>query len=251
LAITIRGTTPSVVSTASATVTTTLTGTRQPNTGDLLVILHFNDYYTLAAMPTPTVGGSTSGVTAITNGSVDGGSNEGHIKAYTYAVGSTADLTVSVTETGSADEEKALAVYVLSDADTASPISGGSAGAAGTFNINATGSHVLTGVTPSDADAFLIGHDSSGAGATTGSGYTTPATETYDGLLAGGISYCGWAEQLSASGATGTRTVTPGTTVNFFGLVLAVKTSAGGGAAAAPRGAVVAPSAAATRAAVW
>lgn len=238
-----------MVSTASATVSTTLTGTRQPNAGDLLVILHFNDYYTLAAMPTPTVGGSTSGVNAITNGAVDGGSNEGHVKAYTYVVGSTGDLTVSVTETGTADEEKGLAVYVLSGANTASPIDGGSAGAAGTFNITGVASHVLTGVTPSGADAFLIGHDSSGAGAATTS-HTTPGTESYDGVLTAAMSYCGWTEQLSASGATGTRTVTPATSVNFFGLILAIKTAAAG-ATPAPRGALVVPSAAVTRAAVW
>lgn len=236
MAIAIRGTTPAVATSGTATVATTLSGTRQPQAGDLLVIIHFNDYYTLAAMPTPTVGGSTSGVTAITNGTVDGGANIGHIKSYTYAVGSTGDLTVSVTETGAGDEEKGLVVYVLSGADTAAPISGGSAGAAGTFDTNSLASHVLTGVTPAEADAFLIGHDSSGTSSTP-SGYTTPGTEQYDGTFAGFLSYCGWTEQLSASGATGTRTVTPGTSCPFHGLVVTIKTASGGGGGGSGAGA--------------
>jgi hypothetical protein len=234
-----------------ATVSVTLTGTRQPQAGDLLVILHVNDFYTLANMPTPTVGGSTAGVTAVTNGTVDGGTNLGHVISYTYVVGSTGDLTVSVTETGAGDEEKILVVYVLSGADTASPISGGSTGAAGTFNTVGQASHVLTGVTPAEADAFLIGHDSSGGGAWTAS-YTTPGTEQYDANDGGFFSYCGFTEQLSASGATGTRTITPATSVSFYAVLLAIKTAGGGPPpdAATPRP-IVAPSAAVHRATVW
>lgn len=228
MAVAIRGTTPSVATSTTATVSTTLTGARQPQAGDLLVIIHFNDYYLLSNMPTPTVAGSTAGVTAVTNGTADAGSTWGHAKSYTYAVASTGDLTVAVTETGSADEEKALAVYVLSGADTASPIDGGAAGAAATFNTASMASHVLTGVTPSGSDAFLIGHDASGNGAST-AGYTTPGNETYDAVF-GGMSYVGFVEQLSASGATGTRTVTPSGSINFAALILAVKT----GSAAAP-----------------
>src|SRR5512144_1541976 len=228
MAIAIRGTTPGVTMTTSNPVSLTLTGTRQPNAGDLLVIIYANDYFALSNMATtPTVGGSTTGVNAITNGTLDGGTNLGHIKCYTYAVGSTADLTVSATETGFADEEKLLVVYVLSGADTGSPISGGSAGAAGTGNATPSTSHVLTGVTPSDTNAFLIGHDGS-AGGNAGGPYTTPGSEAYDSSNAF-FSYCGWTEQLSASGATGTRTVTSTGSVVSYGMVLAIKTAAAGG----------------------
>lgn len=247
MAIGIRGGSPLVVSTTSNPVSGTLTGTRQPQNGDLLVIIHFNDFYALSNMATPTVGGSSSGVTAVTNGTADVGTDDAHAKTYTYAVTATGDLTVAATETGSADEEKGLAIYVLSGADTATPIDGGSSGAAGTAGAtNAT--HVLTGVAPSGTDAFLIGHDNSGGGSSSGTPYTTPGgTEHYDGAT-GGISYCGWTEQLAASGATGTRTVTPANAISFAGLVVAIKTA--GGAVTVPAKPIVVPSFAA-HSAVW
>jgi hypothetical protein len=249
LAISKRGGSPLVVATTDNPVSGTLTGTRQPQTGDVLVIIHFNDFYALSNMATPTVGGSTTGVTAITNGAADGGTDNAHAKSYTFTVASTGDLTVAATETGSADEEKGLAVYVLSGADTAAPIDGGSAGAAGTAGATAA-SHVLTGVTPTGTDAFLIGHDNSGGGSSSGTPYGTPGgTEEYDAAT-GGISYCGWTEQLSASGATGTRTVTPANAISFAGLVIAIKT-ADGGATPPQKAPIVVPSMAAIRAGNW
>lgn len=235
MAIAIRGTTPLVVSNTGNPISGTLTTTRQPNTGDLLVILHANDYYGLSNMPTPTVGGSTSGVTAVTNGAGDAGDPNAHVKAYTYAVGSTGDLTVAVTETGSGDEEKILVVYVLSGADTASPIDGGAAGAAGTASGTAQASFVLTGVTPSGSDAYLIYHVNSGGGSAGGTPYTPPSgfTEQYD-TATGGVSYCGGTKQLAVSGATGSQTVVGnGAGITWAGVLLAIKT-AGGAAATSP-----------------
>lgn len=249
MSIAIRGTTPAVATSLVATVSVTLNGTRQPQAGDLLVIIHANDFYALSNMPTPTVGGSSTGVTAITNGTADGGASQGHVKSYTYAVSSTGDVTVSVTETSTGDENKVLVAYVLSGADTASPISGGSSGAATTLDVNSQASHVLTGVSPAEADAFLIGHDSSNGSST--ASYTTPATEAYDGNTGSGMSYCGWTEQLSASGATGTRTVTPASSCPFFGLVVTIKTGAGGAGDGASPIVRVAPSPAAVRAGAW
>lgn len=230
MAIAIRGTTPLVASTVSNPISGALTGTRQPQAGDLLVIFHGNDFYALSNMPTPTVGGSTSGVTAVTNGSADAGNPDGHVKAYTYAVGSTGDLTVAVTETGSGDEEKVLSVYVLSGADTVSPIDGAGSGAAGSASAGSgTASLVLTGVSPSGSNAYLIYHVNSGGGSAAGTPYTPPAgmTEQYDSST-GGVSYSGGIQQLASSGSTGTRTVTGSGSTTWAGVLLAVKTASAG-----------------------
>lgn len=230
MAIAIRGGSPLVVSNTGNPITGTLTGTRQPVSGDLLVILDANDYYALTNMVTPTVGGSTAGVTAITNGSADAGNPNAHVKGYTYVVGSTGDLTISETETGSGDEEKVLVLYVLSGANTSSPIDGGSSGAAGSFSATGQASFVLTGVTPSGSDAFLIYHVNSGGGSSGGTPYGPPSgfTEQYD-TATGGVSYTGGTQQLAVSGATGTKTVTGnGAAISWAGVLIAIATAAGG-----------------------
>ena len=101
----------------------TLTGTRQPQTDDVLLIFHGNDYYPLSDMVTPTVGGSTSGVTAVTNGIGSHGDYSAHVKAYTKVITATGDVTVSALENvANGNEEKCLVVYVLSGVDTTTPV---------------------------------------------------------------------------------------------------------------------------------
>lgn len=233
MAIAIRGTTPLVVATAANPISGTLTGARQPQSGDLLVIIHGNDYYALSNMPTPTVGGSTAGVSAVSGGGADGGSLFAHAVAYTYAVGSTGDLTVSVTETGAGDEEKVLVVYVLSGADTATPTDG----TPGT-NFDSGGgstSRVCNATSPSSSDAFLICHTNDGNGSNSVS-YTPPSgmTEQYDGSLSASMGYSGATLQLAASGSTGTKTFAAAGNASYCTLTLAIKTSAAGGAALDP-----------------
>lgn len=219
MAIAIRGTTPGVATTVSNPVSLTLNGTRQPNAGDVLVIIHFNDFYDLTNMATPTVGGSSSGVTAITNGTYDRGASQTHGKSYTFVVGSTGDLTVAATETGSADEEKGLAVYVLSGADTGTPIDT----AANSTSVTDDTSPDAPSVSPASTDAFLICHVSEfgDAGA-----YTPPGgmTEQYDAVFNGALSHTGATEQLAASGATGTKTFASTNSQGWGCLSIAVKT---------------------------
>lgn len=231
MSIAIRGSTPAEFTiSGTATVSGTLTSTRSPVAGDLLVIIHCNDFYTLANMPTPSVGGSTTGVTAITNGTVDAGSNNGHIKAYTYAVPTTGDLTVSVTETGTADEEKALIVYVLSGADTTSRVDV----ASGAFSTSSTSPHPSPSVTATGSADYLICHDNSGGGVNVTS-YTPPSgmTEVYDLSVASSMGTTGATQQLSTSGATGTKSFTPAGSSNYNVLTIAVLP--GGAAAPSPR----------------
>lgn len=244
MAVTIRGTTPLTIGQATDPTSLTLTGTRQPNTNDVLAIVHCNDFYNLADMPTPTVGGSTTGVTSITT--ADQGANEGHIKAWYFVVTATGDLTVAVDEAGPADEEKGLCVYVLVGVDTASPIDG----AAGAFGA-ASSSHVAPSISPASTNAFMICHVNTGGGAP-GGAYTPPGsmTETYDFIVGGAMSVGGATEQLAASGATGTRTFTAGTAAGWVALSMAFKT-AGGAAASASTPAIVVPKLAALQRAVW
>jgi hypothetical protein len=226
MAVAIRGTTPASTITVSNPVSLTLTGSQQPQSGDVLLIVHANDFYALSNMPTPTVGGSSTGVTAVTNGSADGGSNGAHAIAYTFNVGSTGDLTVAVTETGSADEEKALVVYVLSGVDTGTPVD-----VAGNATNTGATTHICPSVSPTSSDAYLICHTNPGGGAAPAS-YTHPSgmTETLD-TVSGGLALGGAILQLSASGATGSKTFTPSNSVTASAnLSIAVKT---GGAAVA------------------
>lgn len=226
MTITPRGGGPLVVATTANPVSGTLTGAQQPQSGDLLVIIHGNDYYAITDMPTPTVGGSTSGVGAISNGTADAGSLFAHIKSYTYVVGSTGDLTVSVTESGLGDEEKVLTVYVLSGADTATPVD-----IAGNNATTTPGtSHVCPSVNATTSDGFMILHTNDGNGSN-GGPYSWPGgtTEQYDGNVASSMSYTGATEQLASSGATGTRTATGTGGSSYAAVTIVIRTAAAGG----------------------
>jgi hypothetical protein len=230
VAVAVRGSTPTIgTATTGATISAVLTGTKQPQAGDLLVIIHCNDYWALSNMPTPTVGGSTTGVNAITGGSADAGSPNPHAKSYWYAVPSTADRTVAVTETGTADEEKALIVYVLSGADTitAIDVAAGSTGAAST-------SHVAPSIAPGSATAYLIGHASTDGTAANTNSYTPPSgmSETYDQNIISFMALTGATQQLAASGATGTKTFAYTASTVWVTLSIAVLTASGGGGSA-------------------
>jgi hypothetical protein len=219
----IRGGTPvTAIVTVTNPISVTLTGSTQPQAGDVLLIIHGNDFYTASAMPTPTVGGSTSGVTPVTNGSADAGTNLAHIKSYYYVVGSTGDLTVSVTETGLGDEEKSLDVYVLSGVDTTTPID-----IAATSTGTTSTSQVAPSISPTRADSYLICHVNTG-GAGVSSTYTPPAgmTETYDTVVAATYEAAGAVLQLSASGATGTKTFTATGSNPYASLSVAMKSAA-------------------------
>lgn len=229
MAATERGGGPAVAA-ASGTgpPSVTLNGTRQPQTGDWLVIKHGNDYYTLANMTAPLVGGSTTGVVEITGTGLpaDGGTNFAHLRAWKKKITSGGvDLTVTAVESGLADEEIVLAVHVLVGADATDCVEV----AAGNFNSTGSTSHVAPSVSPTSADAYLICHSNDGNGAN-GSPFTSPSSpfvEQYDSSVGGAMGYVGGVEQLSASGATGTRTFTGGNTT-YAACSIAIKAASGG-----------------------
>jgi hypothetical protein len=200
-----------------------LDGARQPQTDDVLVIIHGNDWFLFSNMATPTVGGSSTGVVAITNGSIDNGENAGHFKSYTYVVTSTGDLTVAVDETGDATEEKVLAVYVLSGVDTATPIdiAGRATGTGTEAAVDAPS------VAPTSSDAYLICHMNNGPGSSGAMAPPSGMAETYDVNVAGAMATAGAVLQLSASGATGVKSFTAtATNQQWVALSIAVLTGA-------------------------
>lgn len=248
MAIAIRGTTP-VTTGGTGAISVTANGTHQPQANDVLLIIHGNDYYNLTNMSTPTVGGSTTGVLAVTNGTADGGNLFAHIKSWYYVVGSAGDLTIAAVETGAADEEKCLAVYVLSGVDNVNPIdvannnfdSGG-----------ATVNRVCLGVTTGFDNDLLILHTNDGNGAS-GGPYTWPGgtTEQYDANVAGFMSYSGATEALGAAGATGNRTATATGNASYATVTIAVREAAGAAGASPDTLALVVPPPAVTRASRW
>lgn len=202
MAIAIRGTTPTTtIQSGTNPISVTLTGTKQPQAGDVLLIIVGNNFYALSNITTPTVGGSTTGVVASVT--ADAGTNSAHMKSYTYVVGSTGDLTVQETETGTTDEEKSLIVYVLSGVDISTPIDDAQ---------SATGASSSTqtapAVSPTTTDAFLICEVNTGASG--GNTYTPPSgmTEDCDLSLVGLYQASSASLQLSASGSTGTKSFT-------------------------------------------
>ncbi|MEU4578931.1 hypothetical protein [Nonomuraea sp. NPDC023979] len=192
--------------------------------GDTLLIIHCNDFYAFANMATPTVLPGSPAVLPVPDGAADAGDAGAHIRSYTATVATAGAQTVSVTETGDANEEKALTVYVLAGADAANPVDD----AAGVFGTSAT-PQPAPAVVPSTADALLICHVNSGGGASTAS-YTTPApmVEQYE-IHVGGLSGVGASEQLAAAGDTGTRTFTAASSVAWAAVSIAIRSAAGGG----------------------
>jgi hypothetical protein len=226
VAITIRGGAPLVVATGGNPVSGTLTGSQSPQVDDVLVIAYGNDFYLLSNMPTPSVGGSTSGVNAITNGTADSGSNAVHVKSFTKVITSSGDVTISATETGTADEEKVLAVWVLPGADTTTPTDV----ASNQFSTSSAATFVLPSVTTTaDGDMLLTHVNTGGVTVTSGTWSGGSIVEDYDASVLGFMSYSGGHDLLGAAGSTGTRTFDPlgSEAAPWGGVLLTIKASTG------------------------
>lgn len=211
--------------TASVSVTTSETPSAT-SVGDLVVVFYGNDYYNLSNMGTPT---ATGAPTLTLQATCDGGANESHIKVYTYTANTAGAQTISVTETGAHDEEKWLVVYVLSGANTSSPVDG----TPGTnFSATSATPWVAPATSPTAADSFLLIVLGAGGGAAPAD-FTTPAPlterlEFHNGGASGVTAYY----QLSASGSTGTFNFTPTGPASYGAVTLAIATS--GAAAPTP-----------------
>jgi hypothetical protein len=192
--------------------------------GDLVVVLYGNDFYTLANMGVPTATGTPT-MNAITGTGLpaDGGSNLAHTLGYWYVANTAGAQTISATETGSHDEEKCLVAYVLSGADTTTPIDA----AAGNTGSGTT-SMVAPAVSPATADAYVVTLTNTGGGGSVAS-YTTPAPLTEDAEIhVGGLAGVYAHAQLSVSGSTGTFTFTAASSQPYAAITAAIKTAAAG-----------------------
>lgn len=218
MSITINSVTTYAVSGGGANISVT---TPSASVGDLLLIILSNDYYSLSEMGLNSIT-PTATATQITDFTADGGANQPHIKAWWAPVVTAGAVTVSAT-TGHTDEEKALVVYILSGADTTSPIDA----AANSGAVTSAQSAVAPAVSPSASTDLLFCHmQTDGAGHSTT--YTTPGSMTAQYSLTDGVfmQAIGASEQLSASGSTGTRTFTGDRTNGWVASSVAIKTAA-------------------------
>lgn len=199
MAISIREVLQDATSDSTAASVTTGAGTEAT---DVLVAVGYSSFYTLASGSGfgPPSGG---GWTEVTDGTADLGANNSKIRAWTRTADGGAqqvDLPPIV------DEDVGLVVLVLAGADTASPVD-----AAGNATSTGTGSpapHIAPSVSPVTADALLVCAAAS-AVFDGGAAYTPPGgmVERADfPVPSNAISCTAATEQLSASGATGTRT---------------------------------------------
>ena len=211
---------------SSATVSCTTSETPSATqVGDLVLALHSNDFFDFVNMVAPTATGSPT-INAIAGAAADGGSNQGHIKSYWYVANTGGAQTVQTTETGSANEEKGMTVFVFGGADTTNPIDD-AANASG----NAS-AQVSPAVTPASGrtDSFVVILNTSGGGSTTAS-YTSPGDvveqfETHNGSKSG---VCA-TKQLVASGSTGTFTFTAASSTPYATVTIAIKAADAAGA---------------------
>jgi len=218
MAVGIRTTATQTNSGSSATVSVTTDAT--PEVGDVVFAIHANDYYAESDMPAPT--GGPGGWAEVTAARGDAGSPGAHIKVWWAEVVSAGAMTVSVTETGSANEEKCLALWVLSGVDTTSPVDAAAGGSGSGTSV------VAPSCSPTEDDSYLICVAESGGGSSTPS-FTPPGsmTERYE-LQQGGLSNTAAFEQLVASGATGTRTFTAASAIPYAVSSFAVRAATGG-----------------------
>jgi hypothetical protein len=222
----IKSITTSVTTAATITATTPSTG-MVAAIGDLALVIHDNDFYLLSNMPTPTATGSPT-FSPITSATLpaDGGTNFGHLKFYTYVVNTAGAQTVQVTETGAADEEKSLTVYILGAADTTTPTDDGRGG----FDSVGSATQIAPAATATNTNDLAIMQIGAGGGGSAAS-YTPPAGVIWQyEIHITAYSAVGGTKQLSASGSTGTFTFTAASPTDYAaGTVLVRAAPAGGG----------------------
>lgn len=218
MAITIVGVFTNVNNGSSPTIAVTTDGL--PIVGDLLYIIHGNDFFDITNMVAPTVAPGAPVVSPV--GVADNGNNNAHAKTYFAYVNTPGAQTVSTTETGGAGEDKGITVYVLRGAAASNPIDD-----VQVANGGPAASISCPSATATLNDDLFITHINSGTGATLAD-FTTPApmVERYEWHTP---TFCsvGATQQLVASGATGVRTFTPGT-VPWVAVSTLIKTAAAG-----------------------
>jgi hypothetical protein len=184
--------------------------------GDLVVVIQVNNFYTAANLTTPT-GTAVSSWTL--RHTMDGGTNDCHVKVWTGAVSTGGAQTVDTNWT-TTDEERFVAVFV---------ISGGAAYAdAQSADTDTTSTNfVAPSVTPAagSTDNVLLcawGHQGGGDINLTVPGSMTAYTEV-DYVTT--CTYRAASEAYASSSVTGTRTATGSAARDGFGVAVIVSAS--------------------------
>lgn len=183
--------------------------------GDLVVVIQMDDFYTLAGLSTP--GGTAVGGGWTLVDSYDGGSNGNHMKVWTGTV-TTANGTVTVPFTHT-DQERYAAIFVMPSAafDVAAHATGTS-----------STSFVAPSVSASGSDDLIICAWCNTSGNTT-INITSPGSMTAytERDVATFITYRAASEQLTASGASGTRTASSNLAQPYLAATIAIKSVSG------------------------
>lgn len=192
--------------------------------GDVVVVVHCNNYYLYSNMSTPTATGSPT-MNAIAGASADGGTDTAHIKSWWYVANTAGAQTITAAETGAHDEERCVFAIVYSSADNTSPID--ASGATATVQAAST-SCIAPSISPATTDAHLLTFTIGGEGTPAGP-YTSPGgtTELLDFAVTGIWTGTVGGKLLSASGATGTTTFTASVAKSYLAASIAIKAAAG------------------------
>lgn len=194
--------------------TAAISFTTSSQVGDTIILIQMNDWYSLANLQTPS--GTAVGGGWTLEQSYDGGTNLFHVKVWQGTV-STANGTV-VVNSATTDEERYAACYVLVGAtyDT-----GGAS-----VNSTASTSFVAPSESAAGSDDLMLcvwcNTDQNSIPT-----ITPPGTMTaYTSRAVDFVTYRSASEQLTASGASGTRTATSSLSRASLGVTVLVKSSA-------------------------
>lgn len=212
-------------------------------TNDVIFAIQCNDFFLMTDLLAPT--GGPGGWAQITGASADGGENLAHIKVWWTVVASGGVQTVTFNY-NSDGEEKGGGLLVVQGADTTNPVDGAA-------NASGSGSSIVApSVSPAGTDSLLVNVWESGGGSSAAT-FTDPSAPWVRQYVIqnGGLSQLAGREALSASGATGTRTSTPSSSIPYSAVSFAVKAASGGGGTAKQARPLVVPSRAAIHAGSW
>jgi hypothetical protein len=202
--------------------TTSPSFTTSVQTGDIVVVISFNDFHTAANISAPTATGYTFTQRGTT---LDGGTNHAHAKIYTATAPSTnASLSIAC-HSNPNDEEFVFFLYVLRGYNEVPDATGG------TSQTTASTSWVAPAVTTTAANDLLIcawGGDNDGGSSP--SSLTLPGGQTANTFR--NVTFFGGNagdEVVTASGSTGTRTATANASLTYATVSVAFSVAGGGG----------------------
>lgn len=182
--------------------------------GDLLVAFHSNNFYTAAQLLAPTGGAGTWTKEA----TGDNGTNSAHIQVWTCPI--TSGGVKTVTFAPASDEEHVVHLYVISGADSVTPVDGvaGNNGAAST-------SHVAPAVSPTGLNGLLL----CAASTTSVVNYTAPPNMFKRGEVdvTSFMTAATASKTLATSGSTGTQTFTSSASAPFAACSIVIQPPTG------------------------